>query len=95
MITSAVVPTPNAEKYITRLVKHWGHKFAVTEDGGTHIIDFGEARCFLSAGDATLKATIEVLGEDVTKLESVVADHLNRFAHREGPLTFNWSRLPE
>ena len=95
MISSALVPTNNAEKYITQLTKHWGHKFEVTEDAGTRIIDFGKARCFLSAEQDNLKATIETPREDVEKLESVVADHLNRFAHREGPLSFHWSRLPE
>ncbi|MEZ6011097.1 MAG: DUF2218 domain-containing protein [Hyphomonas sp.] len=95
MITSATVPTPNAEKYITQLAKHWGHKFPVIEDGGTHIIDFGTAKCFLSTEPNGLKATIEVPGENVVRLEEVVADHLNRFAHREGALTFNWSRMPE
>lgn len=95
MISSALVPTPNAEKYITQLAKHWGHKFDITEDAGTRIIDFGKARCFLSAEDSSLKATLEMPGDEADKLEQVVADHLNRFAFREGPLTFNWSRMPD
>lgn len=94
MITSTLVPTANAEKYITQLAKHWGHRFEVTEDAGTRIINFGAARCFLSAEPDALKATIETPSEDASKLEEVVADHLNRFAHREAPLTFNWTRLP-
>ena len=94
MITSALVPTANAEKYINQLAKHWGRKFEVTEDAGTRIINFGKARCFLSVEQDALKATIETSSEDASKLEEVVADHLNRFAHREGALTFNWSRLP-
>ena len=95
MISSALVPTPNAEKYITQLAKHWGHKFDITDEDGTRIIDFGQARCFLSAEESGLKATIEVPGAESESLETVVAEHLNRFAFREGPLTFNWSRLPD
>lgn len=95
MISSAYVETPNAEKYITQLTKHWAHKFEVLEEAGTHIVDFGSAKCFLSAEADGLKATIETPGENILKLEEVVADHLNRFAHREGALTFNWSRMPE
>ncbi|MEZ5999239.1 DUF2218 domain-containing protein [Hyphomonas sp.] len=95
MITSALIPTAHAEKYIIQLARHWGHKFDVTEDAGTRIIDFGKARCYLSAERDSLKATIETPRADVDKLETVVADHLNRFAHREGPLSFHWSRLPE
>jgi hypothetical protein len=94
MISSALVPTAHAEKYILQLSKHWSHKFDVTEDAGTCIIDFGKARCFLSVEQNALKATIETPSKDASNLETVVANHLNRFAHREGPLSFNWTRLP-
>ncbi|MEL0211730.1 MAG: DUF2218 domain-containing protein, partial [Novosphingobium sp.] len=48
----------------------------------------------LKAGDAELEVTCTVTGEgDLTRMQQVVADHLNRFAHKEGELAFDWQPL--
>ncbi|MDE2597949.1 MAG: DUF2218 domain-containing protein [Sphingomonadales bacterium] len=92
MTTSiAVVPTASASRYLQQLCKHWGHKFAVNFDArrGTIALPFGQTE--LVADDAALTVTIETAeGADTERPRQVVADHLNRFAFREGELVFDW-----
>ncbi|AMK22232.1 hypothetical protein K426_06430 [Sphingobium sp. TKS] len=45
----------------------------------------------MAAGAEALTVTIEPQeGADVERFKQVVADHLDRFAFREAPLTFDW-----
>ena len=99
--STARVPTAHASKYLQQLCKHWQHNLSVefTPDQGT--ITFprdargadwpsdGVAR--LTAGDDALTVTIEASGPDhAGALEGVLARHLDRFAFREAPLTYDW-----
>ncbi len=91
----AIVPTPNASRYLQQLCKHWSHKFEVTFDPnqGRIALPFGPVE--LKASDAGLEVTCRLEGEgDLQRMQQVVADHVNRFAHREGELTFGWHPLP-
>lgn len=87
----AVVPTASASRYLQQLCKHWGHKFEVRFDPrhGEIALPFG--RTTLDAGEAALTVVIETAdGADADRPRQVVADHLNRFAFREGELVFDW-----
>jgi hypothetical protein len=45
----------------------------------------------LAAGDMALTVTCEVPADgDLDRMQTVVAEHLNRFAFREGELEFQW-----
>ena len=88
----ALVETPAANRYLSQLCKHWAHKFPVEQAEGRGSIDFGNARCGLTATDSALDVLITAPAEDLDRLERVVADHINRFAFREGELRFDWSR---
>lgn len=89
--TTAIVPTASASRYLQQLCKHWGHKFEVnfTPEAGRIALPLGMVD--LTAGDEalTVQCTLAA-GGDMGRMQQVVADHLNRFAHREGELVFDW-----
>ncbi|MBR2172689.1 DUF2218 domain-containing protein [Sphingopyxis sp.] len=97
----ANVPTSHASKYLQQLCKHWQHNLVVefTADHGT--VTFPkDARGAEWTSDAlvTFDAETDALSvridassdEHVEAMKGVVARHLDRFAFREAPLTFDW-----
>lgn len=92
-VSQAHVPTAHAERYLKQLCSHWGHKFRVEVEPGHGRIDFDDARhCDLRSGDAHLDVVVEAPEDALAQLCDVVAAHLNRFAHREGALAFDWQQ---
>ncbi|MCB4863034.1 DUF2218 domain-containing protein [Sphingobium sp. PNB] len=91
MALTAHVPTTNASRYLQQLCKHWGHKFETDFDARQGSIAFPMGPIRMAAGADALTVTIEPgEGTDVERFKQVVADHLDRFAFREAPLTFDW-----
>ena len=91
-VSVARVPTRSASRYLQQLAKHWSHKMTVvfsTEEG---TIDFPNgSRLAMRADSETLDLELAVAeGEDVGRMRKVVEEHLDRFAFREGALTFDW-----
>ncbi|MEP6870116.1 MAG: DUF2218 domain-containing protein, partial [Novosphingobium sp.] len=87
----AVVPTASASRYLQQVCKHWSHKFDVKFDAQQGYIPLPMGSVDLSAGDMALTVTCTVAeGGDMSRMQRVVAEHLNRFAFREGELVFNW-----
>ena len=90
----ATVATLHASRYLQQLCKHWGHKYEVTFDPsqGRIALPFGPVE--LKASDTELEVICRLDGDgDLGRMQLVVADHLNRFAHREGELAFDWQPL--
>lgn len=91
-VSVARVPTHSASRYLQQLAKHWSHKMTVayTDEEGT--IDFPNgSRLAMRADSDTLDVELTVpAGEDPARMREVVASHLDRFAFREAPLTFDW-----
>ena len=99
--TTVRVPTINASRYLQQLCKHWSHNLTVefTPDSGKVIFP-RDARGADWPGDATL--TLQAHGDDLEcrleasaagqleALKDAVVRHLDRFAFREAPLTFDW-----
>jgi len=95
------VPTAHASRYLQQLCKHWTHNLTVefTPEAGTVIFP-RDARGADWPGDATLtlRAHAEALEcrlvasaeGQLEGLQGAVARHLDRFAFREAPLTFDW-----
>ena len=87
----AHVTTPNASKYLVQLSKHWSHRFpdlTYTADRADIPLPLGP--CVLAADAEALNITVSAASyEDLARLETVVAEHLLRFAHRE-TLTLDW-----
>lgn len=98
---TASVPTQNASRYLQQLCKHWSHNMAVeftTEHGS--IVFPRDARGADWPGDGlvTFRARSDHLEVRIDAsapgqlegLRGAVARHLDRFAFREAPLTFDW-----
>lgn len=89
--SSALVPTEHASKYLQQLCKHWSHRLEVRFDPTQGTVKFPEAVATMSARDNGLEVTVEsAAAETVERLKGVVSSHLDRFAFREAPLTFDW-----
>jgi hypothetical protein len=91
-VAVARVPTASASRYLQQLAKHWSHKMTVAFDAEAGTIDFPNgARLAMRADPDTLDIVLTVPeGEDMARMREVVASHLDRFAFREAPLTFDW-----
>jgi len=88
----ARVPTHSASRYLQQLAKHWSHKMEVSFSEQAATIAFPNgATLDLRADSETLDVRLAVPEDgDVVRMEEVVASHLDRFAFREAPLTFDW-----
>ncbi|RIJ27681.1 DUF2218 domain-containing protein [Henriciella algicola] len=91
MKRTTLVATENASRYLQQLSKHWAHKFDV---------DYSEtkSRINLPLGELNMQASESALGLEVTsdspdsldQLCDVIERHLDRFAHRESALVYEW-----
>lgn len=91
MTSTAHVPTPNASRYLQQLNKHWSHKFAVEFTATESSIQLPLGEVALVASDDTLDITLSPLPDaDLAKMKEVVESHVDRFAHREGALSYDW-----
>ena len=94
-VSVARVPTHSASRYLQQLAKHWSHKMDVTisEEEGRIAFPSG-AVLEMRADGETLDVALTVPdGEDVGRMRGVVSSHLDRFAFREAPLTFDWATV--
>jgi hypothetical protein len=89
----AHVPTPHASRYLTQLGKHWSHRFPdLTYTATRADIPLPGGPCVLEAGPVALDITLHSAAEEtLARMETVVAEHLQRFAFREG-LEVRWTR---
>ena len=91
-LSIARVPTPSASRYLQQLAKHWSHKMdvSVTAEEGTILFPNG-SKLEMRAASETLDIVLTVPEDgDAAQMRQVVASHLDRFAFREAPLTFDW-----
>ena len=99
--STAAVPTESGARYLQQLCKHWTHNLAVEYADREGRVVFpregrggnwaGDATLTLTAGPDTLECRIDASEEgQLEALKGVVSSHLDRFAFREAPLTFDW-----
>jgi hypothetical protein len=89
---TAHVPTTNAAKYLQQLCKHWSHRLAVDLQDNLGIVRFPDAVATMTASGSELVVTVEAQTEEtLNRIRGVVAGHLDRFAFRKAPLSFQWS----
>ena len=98
---TAMVPTKSGSRYLQQLCKHWAHNMAVefTPQRGT--VTFprnargadwpADGLVTMIAHPETLQCRIDasVAGQR-DGLKGALSRHLDRFAFREAPLTFDW-----
>jgi uncharacterized protein len=98
---TALVPTANGSKYMQQLCKHWAHNLAVEFDATKGTVIFPkDARgadwpdqgvVAMTAQDDGLACRIDASAAgQLDGLKGALARHLDRFAFREAPLTFDW-----
>lgn len=80
------------DRYIQQLVSHWSHKMATSYADGLGAFPFSEIE----------NATMQVHGEGIAitlvtgdaernvHLRGVIERHIDRFAFKEAPLTYEW-----
>ncbi len=99
--TTAAVPTEHGSKYLQQLCKHWTHNLAVEFDADHGRVVFprdargaewpGDAVVRFDAAPGALNITIEASADGQRQgLKGAVERHLDRFAFREAPMTYDW-----
>lgn len=77
----AQVTTDTPQRLITRLCKHWGHKFPVQFDDRQGQIELSIGHCRLNALENALQVNLQAEDEQqLQQLQTVVAEHLQRMA---------------
>jgi len=83
LIANADIPTQTPGKLISRLCKHWGHKFPVIFDDRSGEIQLSIGLCQLQSTADGLHAHLQAAADNMPMLQKVVADHLQRMAGDE------------
>ena len=90
---TAQVPTANGARYLQQLCKHWSHKLDVTLSENEGTVRFPAAVATMTADSEALTVRVEAEDEEaLQRIKGVVASHLARFAFKEAPLSFAWSK---
>lgn len=84
--------TPNAQKYMTQLCKHFGHKVPAEVEGDSGRVSFAMGQAQMQADDAALVVVVLAAEEPaVGQLQGIIDSHLQRFAFREDFTALDWS----
>ncbi|HEU0045049.1 DUF2218 domain-containing protein [Sphingomonas sp.] len=100
-VAVAQVPTGSASRYLQQLCKHWSHNLQVEFTPEQGRVEFprnargadhpGDGVALFGAGEDALTVRLEATSpEQLAGLQGAVARHLDRFAFREAPLSFDW-----
>lgn len=93
VLETARVPTVNGVRYLQQLCKHWSHKLDVRFSESEGIVRFPAAVATMTADSEALTVSVEAQDDEtLQRMKGVVASHLDRFAFREAPLPFDWSK---
>jgi hypothetical protein len=86
------VATPSASRYLQQLAKHWSHKMEVAFTPEDATITFPDgSRLEMQADNTALHLLLTVPDDsDAARMQDIVARHIDRYAFREAPLTFDW-----
>jgi len=87
------------ERYIQQLVSHWGHKMATSYDDGDGmgLFPFGEhTNAVMTARPEGIAITLTTADqEENERMRGVIERHIDRFAFREAPLTYEWNDIKD
>ena len=99
--STARVPTKSGSRYLQQLCKHWAHNMTVEFDAERGKVIFprdargadwpGDAVFTMVAEPDALECRIDASAPgQFEALKGAVERHLDRFAFREAPLTYDW-----
>ncbi len=88
-ISEAFVTCTNPARLMTRLCRHWSHKFNVElgEDHGS--VAFPLGTCAFVAEASVLQVSLNMPEDNQVRMQQVVAEHLQRMAGSE-TLVVHW-----
>ena len=82
------------DRYIKQLVSHWGHKYATSYDegDGMGVFPFSDSEtAVMTARHDGIAITLTTGDhERNVHMRGVIERHIDRFAFREAPLTYEW-----
>lgn len=88
--TSSKIKTDKASRYLQALCGHFNRKVRADWTEAKGDVNFGFGNCQMTANDTDLVIQIQAEKPDeFERLKSVIADHLERFAVKDG-LKVNW-----
>lgn len=91
LTSSAAIQTQQPERLMTRLCKHWGHKFPVQLEEQQADIELPMGICRMLCTDI-LRVELHSDEEQTPRFQQVVADHLQRMASSE-ELVIEWQQV--
>lgn len=97
-VATGFAPCERPERYIKQLVSHWGHKMATHYDEGDGMgaFPFSDTEsAVMTARPEGIAITLTTAEDDRNAhLRGVIERHLDRFAFKEAPLSYEWT-VPE
>ena len=88
-ISEAYVTCVNPVRLMTRLCRHWSHKFKVELDEGHGSVAFPAGTCTFAAEASLLQVSLDMPEDSQVRMQQVVAEHLQRMAGSE-TLAVEW-----
>lgn len=88
-VSESCIACANPARLMTRLCRHWGHKFPVELSENRGSVAFPAGRCEFMVEPGMLQVSLAMPQESQTRMQQVVADHLQRMAGEEA-LTIDW-----
>ena len=81
------------ERYIQQVVSHWSHKMATSYADGIGTFPFSELEsAVMTARPGGIAITLVTADhERNVHMRGVIERHIDRFAFREAPLTYEWT----
>lgn len=93
-ISTGFAACEKPERYIQQLVSHWGHKFETSYDAGDGMGRFpfsGTTEATMTAHEGGIGIALTTADhEENVRMRGVIERHIDRFAFREAPLTYEW-----
>jgi len=93
-VATGFAPCEKPERYIQQVVSHWSHKMATSydKDSGMGVFPFSEVtNAVMTAREGGIGLTLTTADRDENeRMRGVIERHIDRFAFREAPLSYEW-----
>ena len=88
-VSEAYVTCANPARLMTRLCKHWSHKFNVELGEANGSVAFPNGTCEFAVEADLLQVSLRMPEDSQARMQQVVAEHLQRMAGTE-TLAVHW-----
>ena len=80
------------ERYIQQVASHWSHKYATNYADGTGTFPFSDVEnAVMTAQPGGIAITLVTADQERNvHMRGVIERHIDRFAFREAPLSYEW-----